>query len=183
MPKVTKIVPPISEWGVHNYGLKLEINPIRVDFNGLWSLDVEDNEQDVFVGLGVSNGKEVYYWSDFTLIPANLPIFIAHNGRTDVEKLIKWGFPIDHRHLVWDTQLIGHILDSSLGKAGYGLKAMAKAQLNIEYPAYEDIVGKKKAKERLTLDKHPLELVANYNAMDCYATYKLYERQKQCLIL
>lgn len=76
--------------------------------------------------------------------------------------------------------LISHLIDSSL--KDYGLKACAKRELGIVYPSYDDIVGKRGLKaEQVTLDKQPLELVAKYNAMDTYCTYKLYEKQIKAL--
>ncbi len=74
--------------------------------------------------------------------------------------------------------LIGHVLDSSL--KAFGLKDMAKRELGISYPSYDEIVGKRTLKqsvERITLDKQPPRLVQLYNCMDCYATGKLREYQ------
>lgn len=178
---------PIEAWGVEKYGVSLFINnpqsPLFLD--GV-SLDVEDDEQGNFVGLGIY-GKSVmggldacYYWSDFALAKrVIIPKFIAHNGLSDIRKLQNWGFKIDESWLILDTQLMGHILDSS--RKAYGLKKLVKEDLGIEYPSYDDIVGKrteKQTKPRITLDKQPLELVSQYNAMDCYTTYKLYEKQQ-----
>lgn len=107
---------------------------------------------------------------------------ICHNGVSDIKKMQSWGFDVSMEHLVWDSQLMSHILDSS--RRAYGLKKLVKEDLGIEYPSYDDIVGKrteKQIKPRMTLDKQPLELVANYNAMDCYTTYELYQSQVQKL--
>jgi DNA polymerase I len=152
-------------------------------FEGPWALDVEHDEQGTFVGCGLYNGTNpVYYFS--SLVSLNSCDFsavslICHNGRSDFECLRSWGIGVPDDRLFWDTELSGHIIDSSF--KGYGLKSMAKRELGIEYPSYEDIVGKrtaKQAKERITLDKQPLELVQKYNALDCYVTWKLYEKQR-----
>ena len=88
-----------------------------------------------------------------------------------------WGINVQDKQLYWDTMLIGHIIDSSI--KSYSLKDMAKRELGIIYPSYDDIVGKRGLKaERITLDKQPLELTVMYNAMDTYCTYKLYEKQR-----
>ncbi len=50
---------------------------------------------------------------------------------------------------------------------------LEKEYLNLEWPKYKDIVGT--GKNKITLDKHPVDLVSRYNGMDCLATYKLYE--------
>lgn len=176
---------PIETWSVSNYGTILYVNPPQTPvFEDIVSLDVEDDEQDNFVGIGIYDGQACYYWSDWKLVKElTIPPFIAHNGISDVRKLQKWGFLIDDSWLYWDTQLTAHFIDSSRKK--YGLKTLVKQDLGIEYPSYEDIVGKrtkKQVKPRITLDKQPLELVSEYNAMDCYSTYKLYEYQKTKLI-
>lgn len=179
---------PIDAWSVEKYGVKLLVNTVfpctfTLSFPSGCSLDVEDDEQGHFVGIGIydPNCNTCYYWSDWEIAKQlQIPKFIGHNGLSDVRKLQTWDYPIDDSWLLWDTQLMSHILDSSRRK--YGLKHLAKEDLGIEYPSYDDIVGKrteKQTKPRITLDKQPLELVANYNAMDCYTTYKLYEKQKQ----
>lgn len=171
---------PIN-WGVSKYGVSLFVNHSAPLFLDGASLDVEDDEQGNFVGIGIYDpfSKNCYYWSDWELAKQLvIPKFIAHNGVSDLRKLQKWGFKIDESWLIWDTQLVAHILDST--RKAYGLKKLVKEDLGIEYPSYDDIVGKrteKQIKPRITLDKQPLELVSEYNAMDCYTTHKLYEKQ------
>lgn len=186
MPKIkTKkkpeaIVLPISEWGVSNYGVTLYVNnhSLRYGMKEGVSLDVEDDEQGGFVGLGIYDPamKTCFYWSEFALVKdLTLPRFIAHNGVSDITKLQKWGFKIDESWLIWDTMLMSHILDSSRRK--YGLKTLANADLDIDYPSYELLTGNKRGADHITLRELPLELVAEYNACDTYSTYKLYEKQ------
>lgn len=166
---------------IAKYGLELKINEPFRETKTLIALDVEHDESGVFVGCGilVVGSNVVYYYSNIcllSLLPFSTFSVIAHNGKTDLELLRSWGINISDNQLYWDTQLIGHIIDSSL--KSYGLKSMVKRDLGIEYPSYDDIVGKKTAKQnRLTLDKQPVELVSAYNALDCYATTKLYEEQ------
>ena len=151
--------------------------------NNLLATDVEHDEAGNMVGIGLYDGNRSLYFTKATprlkevLESAQL---ICHNGVSDLECLRMWGINVRDSQLIWDTMLIGHILDSS--QKDYSLKGMAKRELNILYPSYDDIVGKRGLKaERITLDKQPMELVAKYNAMDVYCTWKLYERQKKCL--
>jgi DNA polymerase-1 len=168
---------PIEAWSVEKYGIKLNINiPMGLTRPGI-SLDVEDDGRGDFVGLGIFDGQEAYYWSDFELAKQlNIGPFIAHNGVSDIYKLKQWGFDVSEDNLLWDTQLMAHYQDSTRKK--YGLKDLAKADLGIEYPSYKDLI--KRGKEWINLkilQGENVELVANYNAMDCYATYKLAVKQ------
>ena len=177
-----KAVPPVSEWSVKRHGIQLFIDaPIR-SFKAGVSLDVEDDERGGFVGLGIfdHHSRSAYYWSRFELAKQlTIPPFCAHNGRSDLEKLKAWGFAVDETYLIHDTQLYAHIIDSS--RKMYGLKPLVKAEFNEEYPSYEDLTGKKTGKNHITLDKLPVELVAEYNACDTWYTWKLYDRQSKTL--
>ncbi len=165
------------------YATKLEIrvNEPLPEGVGLVSLDIEHDESGGFVCCGIYDHRNNVCYSYTSLHSlCNIdfsPLYvIAHNGRTDLELLQIWGCNIQPEDLDFDTQLMGHIIDSSLKT--YGLKDMAKRDLGIEYPSYEDIVGKRTAKVRTTLDKQPIELALKYNALDCYVTSAIYEKQK-----
>lgn len=176
--KKQPVLPP-TEWGVSKYGIPLRVNsdPNRQFVDGC-ALDVEDDEAGGFVGLGIYDGEAAYYWSDWELAKQlTLPKFIAHNGRSDLAKLKKWGFKVDESFLLWDTQLYGHLIDSS--RHSFGLKALAKEELGIDYPSYEDLCGRKTNKNHTTLDKLPVELVSEYNAQDCHVTAKLKDAQEK----
>jgi DNA polymerase I-like protein with 3'-5' exonuclease and polymerase domains len=165
---------------ISRIGINVHINVIPKFESSVVSIDVEHDESGGFVGCGFcGDDRNCYYISDIHVLNdidfSSLDI-IAHNGVSDIECLRIWGIEIEDEQLIWDTMLLGHIIDSS--QKDYSLKGMAKRELGIVYPSYDDIVGKRGLKaERITLDKQPLELVAKYNAMDCYVTYKLYERQ------
>lgn len=166
-------------------GIKLCIdNPIGTAFlEGPIALDVEHDEQGNLVGIGVCNGIQCDYWTkvfpDLVQYLVSQQI-IAHNGVSDFECLKIWGINVRDEQLIHDTMLIGHILDSSL--KSYSLKDMAKRELDINYCSYDDIVGKRGLKaERTTLDKQPMELVAAYNSLDCWATFALYQKQRKQL--
>jgi DNA polymerase-1 len=164
---------------IAQYDIELIINdPLPTVFD-LVSLDVEHDEEGNCVGIGLCQKNKCWYYTSPTYFDKIiLNDIIAHNGISDFECLRQWGINVKDEQLVWDTLLMGHIVDSSL--KNYGLKAMAKRELDVQYPTYDDIVGKRTAKqknERCTLDKQPVELVAMYNAMDCYVTYKLWQKQ------
>lgn len=161
--------------------LKVEIDPPEFNLRSPIALDVEHDEEGNLVGIGVYDGTNARYYTRITeLLRSELlrVSIIAHNGVSDIELLNQWGIPVSLSQLVWDTMLCAHIIDSS--RSGYGLKQLAKEDLGIEYPSYTEIVGKKTAKQkhpRRTLDKWPMEIVSKYNALDCFITYKLRERQ------
>lgn len=173
----------IEEWSVTSlHGIPLHINVhLNIPFvqtEGRYTLDVEDDESGSFVGIGIyeRESNSAYYWSEWELArQLTIPKFIAHNGISDLRKLQAWGFKIDESWLVYDTQLIGHIVDSSLRT--YGMKDMTKRELGFTYPAYDEICGKKGTKGKKTLADFPAEKVAEYNACDTYYTFKLYEHQ------
>jgi DNA polymerase-1 len=166
---------------IRQHNLDLRIDDETFTPEGIWSCDVEHDEQGGFVGCGFYNGGASYYFSDLVLlnhIDFSALSLICHNGVSDFDCLRSWGINVNDNQLVWDTSLIAHINDSS--RHGFGLKQLAKEDLDIEYPNYDDICGKrtkKQATERRTLDKWPINIVSAYNALDCYVTWKLYEKQ------
>lgn len=173
---------------LQQHKINLIIDPedyeISKAITGTVALDVEHNEAGEFVGCGLAltgSNTVLYYSSLRTLNRVDFhPLsIVAHNGISDFECLRQWGIDIKDEQLVHDTLLIAHIQDSSL--KAYGLKDMAKRELGITYPSYEDLVGKKSAKERRTLDKLPVDVVAAYNSLDTFCTWKLYERQMECI--
>jgi len=183
----------LQRCSIGKYGIEIVINQIPDHgFKGQTvALDVEHDESGGFVGCGilVVGSNVVHYFSDLhalSSIDFSTVHAVAHNGKSDFEILNSWGINVRSEQLVWDTCLLGHIIDSSLHN--YGLKDMAKRELGIEYPSYDEIVGKHKGKckklsdcdcIRQTLDKQPIELVSAYNAMDCYVTAQLYREQRR----
>jgi len=161
-------------------GLSVIIDPVKFSIASPAAVDVEHDEEGNLVGIGVFDGQHSYYYTTVTnevrrqILSVDI---IAHNGKGDFDSLRQWGIDVHDSKLVWDTELIAHIIDSS--RKGYGLKKLASSDLGILYPSYDDIVGKRTAKVRRTLDKWPVDIVSRYNALDCYCTYKLYEQQSQ----
>lgn len=162
------------------YLIKVLIDPPTYTINSPAAVDIEHDEEGNLVGIGVYDGSHSYYFTGvFPLLCERIQStsLIAHNGKGDFDSLRQWGIPVSDSQLIHDTELIGHIIDSS--RKGYGLKKLAKEDLNIVYPSYDDIVGKRTAKIRRTLDKWPVEIVAAYNSLDTFCTYKLYQKQTQ----
>src|SRR5579859_3728630 len=163
------------------YRIKVLIDPVEFEIKSPAAVDVEHDEQGNLVGIGVYDGTNSIYFTQITsLLSESLRSIsiICHNGIGDFECLRQWGIPVSESKLGWDTMLISHIIDSS--RKGYGLKKLAKEELDISYPSYDDIVGKetkKQSKERRTLDKWPVEVVALYNGLDCFVTYQLWQKQ------
>lgn len=161
-------------------------------YDSLTSCDIEHNEQGEMVCIGLYNGAYAECWTritpDLKRFLENAE-FVGHNFISDMEMLRQWGVNIRDEQLCHDTMLFGHILDSS--KKTYGLKDMAKRELGITYPDYDEIVGKHKGKTkkapacnkqlsdccgRMTLDKQ-MDIAIPYNVLDTFVTYKLYEKQ------
>jgi DNA polymerase I len=162
--------------------INVEVDPTNFSINSPAAIDVEHDEEGNLVGIGLYDGMSSYYFTSMTecldIELQNLDL-IAHNGKGDFECLRQWGALVSDKQLIWDTELIAHIIDSS--RKGYGLKKLSSADLGIEYPDYQDIVGKRTAKVRRTLDRWPVEIVSKYNALDTYTTYRLYELQAKVL--
>lgn len=191
----------IPQWGIVRWGLNLTIDPSTPPIFGdkPWVIDVENNKDGSFAGLGLyDGGQNVYYWSK---PPKELPKkVIAHNGNTDLHKLKAWDYELPE--MVWDTEIAVYAEDTT---AKVGLKDQAALQ-GIHYPTFYELV--KKAKGIKTLDDHvnlllnwqydpskpskrltedtkwdfqpselPVEILAQYNAMDCVVPLLLYKEQ------
>lgn len=169
-----------KSWGVEKYGYYLIVNSDPELYLGdEVIIDVENYTDGRFAGLGVLVPGEhaLYFWNTLTVKLKGVlrnKMLIGHVLRTDIHKLVGWGFEIDTTRTHYDTALIEHLSDST--KKKYGLKHLAKTKFGIEYPSYEEIVGEG------DFDKVPTEVIANYNGMDLVATAKLYESQDHNLM-
>lgn len=164
---------------LQKYGANLYINP------SLWqapytklAIDIETDEKDNFVGLAISAKDWIYY---FTSISSYLKSvletgeFIGHSLKSDAKWLKKWGINIKPSQLVGDTMLMSYVINAT--KESHGLKPLAKEYLGMEWSSYKEMVhpDKDHPNKKVTLDQQPIEKVAEYCAMDCLATYRLYE--------
>lgn len=167
-----------KSWGVEKYGYSILLNPKYVQFHGCIVLDVENYKNGNFAGIGIMtpHANTVIYYSDHYMMHNSafkLSTLIGHVLRTDINKLIKWGFDIDVNKVHYDTALIEHLQNST--KRKYGLKDLAKEKFGMEWPTYEQMC---KASQTGDLDGLPIESVANYNGCDLIATYKLWQSQQ-----
>ncbi len=167
----------LVEFGPGYHGAELHIDGSPSEISGaVLAVDVETDETDRLVGVGVcGNPARVDYFTALTpelsQLLASRPL-IGHSVKFDAHILRKAGVAIEPSNLFRDTLLISHIRYG--GERGHGLKALAKAELNWTWPAYKDIVGV--GKKKLTLDKQPVDLVANYCGMDVLATFVLHQK-------
>ena len=170
-----------NNWGVPNYGANLKVvyTAEGIDLSKPLFVDVETNELDSFVGIGYTqDGINIYYCTDLCTVSRLIANYlntggkglVGHNLKFDAKLLCKWGVGVHPEHIKDDTILMSYVMNTT--KDSHALKALGK-ELGYEWPEYKDIVGKGKNKK--TLDKQPVELVANYCAMDVLVTYKLWE--------
>lgn len=138
------------------------------------ALDCETDEKDNFVGIALTqDGVNVYYYTSLTGLHmplSHLPL-IGHNLKGDMKWLKGWGVDIKSSQMFYDSCLASYVQNTT--KETHSLKDLAKEYLGMTWSTYREMVGSGKGK--VTLDKQPVEKVAAYCAMDCLATYKLYE--------
>jgi DNA polymerase-1 len=162
-------------WGPEKYGAKLLINttPEDYSFSGPIVIDIETNEQDGFVGIGITdNGEDICYFTELTKdVKGLLEVskLVTQGGAFDIRMLRKWGVNVSYDNILYDTKILAYVYGSTM--LNYGLKPLAKKFLNMEYPSYKEIVGTGKKKK--TLDQQPVEVATNYCGCDVLATYKL----------
>lgn len=164
----------ISAWGLNSRGVELFVDKFPSDAKEFAAIDVETDEADNFVGIGVCfEPSRVYYFTkigpDLHYLLCNTKL-MGHNIKSDALWLRKWQIGILAEQLVFDTMLASYVQDST--KSSHALKDLAKEILGYEYPTYKEIVGTGKNKK--TLEKQEVSLVANYCGMDTLSTYRLW---------
>lgn len=159
------------------YGVDLKINQSvnQLPLGQPIAIDVETDEKDKFVGIGLCwNPNEVWYFTyltpDVEQILEKAQI-VGHNVKGDITWLVNWGIKIDFDRVIIDTMIMSYVQNAT--KESQGLKQLAKEYLALEWPKYREMVGK--GAKKLTLDKHPIEVVANYCGMDTVATFRLWQ--------
>lgn len=115
------------------------------------------------------NGDRDYYLSHLK------PIFedgtykkVGHNLKYDCLILRKEG--VEAENLYFDTMLAAYILNP--GKRNYDLDSLSFVELGLEKTSIEELIGK--GKDEKTLDKVPVEAVADYSCEDADMTFRLY---------
>lgn len=161
-------------WGPNRFGRTVVLNESNPVLKDLIAFDVEDDENNRFVGLSIYDGGDrIYYYSK--LIPDLKDIFrdkklITHNGRYDVRQMNRWGVPVKVEQIVGDTRLAAYVEDCTNEQAD--LKSLAANCLGVKYPSYHEMVGK--GARKITLDRQVIEDVAAYNCNDSYVTWHVW---------
>lgn len=195
----TLVTMPKIGWGPEKYGVKLEINPSTIPEGTHFTCDVETDEKDHFVGIGIMpNHSYIAYYSTLT---DDLRDFLGHvhigghNIKSDARQLRGWSVGVQADNLSFDTMLKSYVQNST--KESHGLKELCKEFLHMEWPSYaamtkppvgistlEEFVEYLRnwspetaqepgPKKMYTLDQLPIDLVANYNGCDCVGTWRL----------
>lgn len=196
-------------WYLDKRGVKVHIDSASFPQEDEVAFDIETDEKDNCVSLAVcGNANEVFvyfYPSQEIFDKLATKKLIGHQARADVRWAAKYG--ITMKHIVWDTMLADYVIAST--QDSFGLKELAWKWLSFKWPSYPELttspvfmqaaceenpalmifkVRKFKTKpdrvdakfpKKLTLDKMPKVLVANYNAWDAYATFMLKRSQVQ----
>ncbi len=196
------------DWFLKNHGIELKINPSDFPISEEVSFDVETDEKDNVVSVAVCGSNKsvsVYFGESLQFCYEKLKTkkLIAHQARADVKWLERYG--ITMKHITWDTMLADYVISST--QDSFGLKDLAWKWLSLKWPTYKEVTTSKefiqmactvrqdllvrqtkmlkkgpketiKQPKKLTLDKLPREIVANYNGWDAYATFMLRHNQK-----
>lgn len=168
-----------SSWGPSSRGTPIVINETpSKPFGSVIALDIETDELDNFVGGAIYDGTDkVYYFTDATIFKSHVAgkQIVGYNVKSDLNWIRLMGLAVPSANIHSDPMIMSYVKNSNREKQG--LKDVAKEELGWSWPSYKDMVGKGKAK--VTLDKHPIEEVAEYCGMDALATWRLYEKFSQ----
>jgi DNA polymerase-1 len=144
-------------------------------------LDVETDEKDNFVGIGMTqDGQVIHYHTELTdVLKMTLSAhwIVGHNIKFDIKMLRKWGVDVKCTQLKFDTALASYVQNTT--RSTHSLKDLAKEILGLEWPTYKEMVGSGKAK--ITLDKQEVGRVAAYCGMDVLGTYRLWQHFEKVL--
>lgn len=184
MSTILQSIPDVSIWGVAAHGAVLHINelPVETYITEPLILDVENTQDGKNAGIGFTqDGKEVYFFTndvhkaEIKSILSTIPL-VGHNIKYDIQMLRKWGYDVSPDQILWDTQVMEYVFDSTrVGK--YGLKSLVKERFGAAYPDFKSLTGTgKKFKDIDTLDS---SILANYNGCDTLFTYKLWKLQQE----
>ena len=171
-----------QESPLKKYGASLSINRDFAVKDSPIAIDCETDEQDNLVGLALTqNGTNIWYYcgddlqGNFSSLKVlnKLPL-IGHNLKGDAKWLKSWGWNIQSSNLFSDTMLQSYVISST--KESHSLKDLASEYLKMKWNTYKEMVHPDvlHPKKKITLDKQDVNRVAEYCAMDCLATYRLY---------
>lgn len=91
-----------------------------------------------------------------------------HNAKFDMVVLQRHGMPV--KQPIFDT-MVASWLTNNAPQARHGLKDLTLQELNIQMTRFKELVGK--AKEKVTIDKIPIEEVTPYASADVDMTLRL----------
>lgn len=167
-----------EDYGPHKYGAELIINGPPPTFEGPFAVDVETDEKDGFVGIGISESKErVYYYTHLEPIRELLEtgLLVGHNLKGDLKWLKKWGVNVTEKNLWYDTMIASYVINPT--RESHGLKPLAQHLLKWFWPSYKDLtapITNGKRKRKTTLNLLSVDAVGRYCGMDCLATFMLF---------
>lgn len=141
----------------------------------LISLDLEYSEDGSdLICVGIFDGRTYYFYSvasDEVVQYLRAVNWITHDGiHAELPILEKLYGGFSPQRILDDTKILGYTFDSTL--KDWGLKNLAKRYLNIEWPKYQELKKEYKFK---SIKELPQEVLIDYNASDCYYTWKLWE--------
>ena len=135
--------------------------------------------------LAISDGRDRYAaWPE--AIPYFKPLLenpetklIMHNANFDQWMLLNVGIDLNRHAMrthyrVYDTMVMHALIDDQIG---HDLKSLTKNYLGIDMVPFKNVFGsqmRKRSLEDILLDAENVDIVANYAALDAYATYKLF---------
>lgn len=180
------------DWSIENHGGNIYVDSKELPKESILTVDIETDEQDNIVCIGLTgNGSDVYVYfypnNDFYTWLREKSL-IGHDLKSaEIPWLAKYGFSMSHVYM--DTKIQAYVYDSSRKK--YGLKDLIKSTFDATYPTYKELTQdkelikkitglEKKLPKKLTLDKLPREIVAEYNACDVFWTHRLYLHFANC---
>jgi len=94
-----------------------------------------------------------------------------HNAKFDITVLERHGLPVEPP--IFDTMIAAYLLNNAPG-ARYGLKELAREQLNVQMTEIKELIGT--GAKQLTMDRVPVEQVTPYAAADVDLTLQLAEQ-------
>ena len=163
-----------SSWGPQTHGVPVVVNEKPNSLGPVIALDIETDELDHFVGGCVyDGGSSIYYITDavdFKSCVAGKKV-IGYNIKSDLNWLRLMGLSVGSADIFSDPMIQAYVVNSN--RKNQGLKEVAHEVLGWTWPSYKQMVGK--GKQKKTLDKQDMEVVAEYCGMDTLATWRLHE--------
>lgn len=178
------------DWSITNYGGHLHVDDYTcLPTDRIASVDIETNGKEVTedgfrivcIGICCRNGHTYVYFDirDSLLDYLRRVQIIGHDGKSaEIPWLAKYGVSI--KQLYFDTKTGYYVYNSA--RKNYSLKPIIEELFQVKYPTYDEVISNKEwngGVKKATLENIPKEIVAEYNAADCFWTYKLWTWLRQ----